>query len=68
VKPATPAVPLSRLLELSADALQAVRAGRSLNEVLAQTPAGLRPGVQAISFDALRHLGAAAAVRAQLAA
>jgi 16S rRNA (cytosine967-C5)-methyltransferase len=61
-------VPLSRLLELSADALQAVRAGRSLNEVLAQTPAGLRPGVQAISFDALRHLGAAAAVRAQLAA
>lgn len=54
-----PRPPLSRLLECSADALQAVRAGRSLTEVLAGTAAEVRPGVQALTFHALRHLGAA---------
>ena len=54
-----PAPPLSLLLEGSADALRAVRGGRSLNEVLAEVPAHLRPGVQALTFHALRHLGAA---------
>lgn len=55
--------PLSRLLDLSADALQAVRAGRSLNDVLAHTAADARPGVQALSFHALRWLGSALQVR-----
>jgi 16S rRNA (cytosine967-C5)-methyltransferase len=51
--------PLSRQLERSADALQAVRSGRSLNDALADVPPELRPGVQALTFHALRHLGAA---------
>jgi len=61
------APPLSRLLELTADALQAVRAGRSLNDVLARCPAEARPGVQALSFHVLRWLGSAEALRAALA-
>jgi len=60
-------LPLSRLLEGTADALQAVRAGRSLTEVLAQGPADARPGVQALSFHVLRWLGSAETVRAALA-
>jgi 16S rRNA (cytosine967-C5)-methyltransferase len=59
--------PLSRLLEHSADAVQAVRGGRSLTEVLSRVPADLRPGVQALSFHALRWLGSASEARAQLA-
>ena len=55
--PRTP--PLSQLLEHGADALRAVRAGRSLNDVLAEVPLPLRPGVQALTFHALRQLGAA---------
>jgi 16S rRNA (cytosine967-C5)-methyltransferase len=50
---------LSRLLEHSAAAVQAVRAGRSLTDALADVPAGMRPGVQALTFNALRQLGAA---------
>jgi 16S rRNA (cytosine967-C5)-methyltransferase len=50
--------PLSRLLQQSAGALQAVRSGRSLNDALAEVPAELRRGVQALTFHALRHLGA----------
>ena len=60
--------PLSRLLEHSAAALQAVRAGRSLNDALAATPAPLRPGVQALTFHALRHLGGTSEVLRLLAA
>jgi 16S rRNA (cytosine967-C5)-methyltransferase len=59
---------LSRLLEHSADALLAVRRGRSLTDVLATTAGDLRPGVQALTFHALRHLGAADALLRQLAA
>ncbi|HRH89119.1 MAG TPA: 16S rRNA (cytosine(967)-C(5))-methyltransferase RsmB, partial [Rubrivivax sp.] len=55
--PRTP--PLAQLLEHGADALRAVRAGRSLNDVLAEVPLPLRPGVQALTFHALRQLGAA---------
>ena len=58
---------LSRLLEQTADAVQAVRGGRSLTEVLAACPGPLRPGTQALSFLVLRRLGAAQAVRAILA-
>ncbi|MDH5339715.1 MAG: 16S rRNA (cytosine(967)-C(5))-methyltransferase RsmB [Rubrivivax sp.] len=59
--------PLSRLLDLTADAVQAVRGGRSLNEVLAGTAPDARPGVQALSFHALRWLGSALQVREQIA-
>ena len=62
---ATP--PLSRLLEHTADAVQAVRGGRSLTELLARVPAELRPGVQALSFHTLRWLGSATEARALLA-
>ena len=60
-------VPLARLLEHTADAVQAVRVGQSLTAVLARLPADLRPGVQALSFHALRWLGSATEVRARLA-
>ncbi|MCV2371012.1 16S rRNA (cytosine(967)-C(5))-methyltransferase RsmB [Paucibacter oligotrophus] len=50
-----------------ADAVQAVRSGRSLTEVLARCPAELRPATQALSFYVLRLLGGAEAARALLA-
>ena len=65
--PAGQAPALSRLLEQTADAVQAVRGGRSLTDVLAACPAPLRPGTQALSFLVLRRLGAAQAVRAMVA-
>lgn len=65
--PAAQAPALARLLEQTADAVQAVRGGRSLTDVLAAVPAPLRPGTQALSFLVLRRLGAAEAVRAVLA-
>lgn len=64
---AHPSPPLWRLLDHTADALQAVRGGRSLTDVLARCPAELRPGVQALSFHTLRWLGSAGEVRALLA-
>ncbi|MFO1297598.1 MAG: 16S rRNA (cytosine(967)-C(5))-methyltransferase RsmB [Rubrivivax sp.] len=63
--PVNPA--LARLLEHAADAVAAVRAGRSLADVLPRVPEALRPGVQALVFHALRRLGAAQQGRAQLA-
>jgi len=65
--PAGQAPALSRLLEQTADAVQAVRGGRSLTDILAACPGPLRPGTQALSFLVLRRLGAAQAVRALLA-
>jgi 16S rRNA (cytosine967-C5)-methyltransferase len=65
--PAGQAPALSRLLEQTADAVQAVRGGRSLTDVLAACPGPLRPGTQALSFLVLRRLGAAQAVRAIVA-
>ncbi len=65
---ATPAsAPLHRLLSQAADAVQGVREGRSLTELLARVPAELRPGTQALAFTALRRLGSAEVVRQQLA-
>ena len=55
------APPLYRLLGQTADAVAAVRQGRSLTDVLAQVPAALRPGTQALSFQVLRGLGGAEA-------
>jgi len=65
--PAGQAPALARLLEQTADAVQAVRGGRSLTDVLAAVPAPLRPGTQALSFLVLRRLGAAEVLRAALA-
>ena len=65
--PAVASLPLARLLNHTADAVQAVRAGQSLNVALANCPAAARPGTQALSFHALRWLGAAQALRTQLA-
>ncbi|MCE4539422.1 16S rRNA (cytosine(967)-C(5))-methyltransferase RsmB [Pelomonas sp. P7] len=59
--------PLHRLLLQAADAVQGVREGRSLTDLLARVPAELRPGTQALAFAALRRLGSAEAARQQLA-
>jgi len=58
-----PALPLARLLEITADAVLALRQGRSLTDVLARCPADARPGVQALAFHAMRWLGGAEEVR-----
>ena len=63
----TASPPLARLLEHTADAVQAVRGGRSLTDLLARVPPELRPGVQALSFHTLRWLGSATEARALLA-
>lgn len=60
-------LPLSQLISHTADAVQAVRAGQSLNEALARCPAEARPGTQALVFEVMRRLGAAQAARVQLA-
>lgn len=60
-------LPLATLLSHTADAVQAVRAGQSLNDALARCPAEARPGTQALSFQVLRWLGCAQAARAWLA-
>ncbi len=60
-------VPLARLLDATADAVAAVRAGRSLTDVLGRVAPDLRPGVQALAFHALRWLGGATEVRAAVA-
>jgi len=59
--------PLWRLLQATAAAVQAMRHGRSLTAQLESVPAELRPGVQALSFQVLRQLGRATALRQLLA-
>ena len=59
-------LPLAHLLACAADAVASVRAGRSLTDALAATPAPARPGTQALAFQALRRLGLAEALRRQL--
>jgi len=68
VSTAATALPLAELLAHAADALAAVRAGRSLTDALAGVPAAARPGAQALAFEALRGLGRAEALRRRLAA
>ncbi len=63
----SPKPPLWRQLQAVAQVLAAVRAGRSLTPALDAVEAPLRPGVQALSFLALRGLGRAQALRRQLA-
>ena len=59
--------PLWRLLQATASAVQAVRAGRSLTAELENVPGELRPAVQSLSFQAMRQLGRAIALREKLA-
>jgi 16S rRNA (cytosine967-C5)-methyltransferase len=59
--------PLWRLLQATAAAVQATRQGRSLTAQLESVPHELRPGVQALSFQVLRQLGRAIALRELLA-
>ena len=58
---------LWRLLQAAADVLAAVRAGQSATGAIANIDASLRPGAQALSFQALRYLGRAEALSALLA-
>ena len=55
---------LSDQLHEVARCVFAVEQGRSLTEVLPQVPSGLRPGVQSLTFQVLRHLGTARAPQA----
>ena len=64
----TQPIPLWRQLQQVARMTHAVMGGQSLTALLETVPANLRPGVQALSFHALRHWGAARAVRVLLAA
>jgi 16S rRNA (cytosine967-C5)-methyltransferase len=59
---------LSELLVHTAQMVQGVRAGRSLTDLIVTVPAALRPGTQALSFEALRRLGASGVVLERLAA
>lgn len=63
---ATP-IPLWQQLAAVAQALQMIMAGQSGTAALAEVPARLRPGVQALLFQVLRQLGRAQALRKQLA-
>lgn len=63
----TLSLPLHRLLGHTADALLAVREGRSLSAVLPKVPESARPGTQALVFHVMRWLGSADAARRHLA-
>lgn len=60
-------VALSRQLRAVAQAWQGIGQGRSGTAVLELVPAALRPGVQALLFQALRQRGLAQALARQLA-
>jgi 16S rRNA (cytosine967-C5)-methyltransferase len=59
--------PLWRQLQLTAVAIAAIREGVSGSIAFERVEPGLRPGVQALGFQALRWLGRAEALRRQLA-
>ncbi|WP_396437933.1 16S rRNA (cytosine(967)-C(5))-methyltransferase RsmB [Limnohabitans sp.] len=60
-------LPLWRQLQVTAAVVQAVRSGRSLTAELASVTPELRPGVQALTFQVMRQLGRAMALRERLA-
>jgi 16S rRNA (cytosine967-C5)-methyltransferase len=60
-------LPLWRLLQAAAGVVAAVRGGQSGTAALAAVEAPLRPGAQALAFQALRQLGRAEALRRVLA-
>ncbi|MDP3834833.1 MAG: 16S rRNA (cytosine(967)-C(5))-methyltransferase RsmB, partial [Hydrogenophaga sp.] len=57
---------LATQLRHAAGCVLAVEQGRSLSEVLPAVPPTLRPGVQALTFHVLRHLGTARALVGRL--
>lgn len=59
--------PLWRQLQAAAGVVAAVRHGRSTTQALDRLDPAGRAGAQALSFEALRRLGLAQALRAQLA-
>jgi len=61
------APPLWQLLQHTGAVVQAVVAGKSLTAQLEAVPSALRPGVQALSFQVMRQLGQARALRVLLA-
>ncbi|MBW0169614.1 MAG: 16S rRNA (cytosine(967)-C(5))-methyltransferase RsmB [Hydrogenophaga sp.] len=62
-RPPAPQGPaLATQLRHTAACVLAVEQGRSLSEVLPEVVAALRPGVQALTFHALRHLGTSRAL------
>ena len=63
----SPAPPLWRQLQAAASVLAAVRRGESATPALAAVDAPLRPAAQALSFQVLRNLGRAEALRRRLA-
>src|SRR3954470_9280635 len=64
---ATEAPPLWRLLPAASHVVAQVRAGASASQAIPRVEPALRPGAQALAFHALRELGRAQALRAQLA-
>jgi 16S rRNA (cytosine967-C5)-methyltransferase len=60
-------LPLWRQLQVVSGVLQAVRHGQSGTAAIDAVPVALRPGVQALSFQVLRSLGRAQALRKLLA-
>ncbi|MEN9384957.1 MAG: rRNA ((967)-C(5))-methyltransferase RsmB [Pseudomonadota bacterium] len=63
----TTPVALSEQLAHAARVVQAVEQGRSLGDALLSVPPGVRPGVQALVFYALRHWGQATVLTGLLA-
>ena len=60
-------IPLWRQLQSVAGVVQSIRAGVSGTAAIERVPVELRPGVQALSFQVLRALGRAQALRQLLA-
>jgi 16S rRNA (cytosine967-C5)-methyltransferase len=60
-------LPLWQMLQQTARLVQAVREGQSLSALLPRVDTSLRAGVQALTFDVLRRLGRAQALRERLA-
>ena len=58
---------LATQLHWTAQCVLAVERGRSLSEILPTVPVGLRPDVQALTFESLRHAGGARQLTRQLA-
>ena len=61
-------IALSHLLNHTADMVQGVGEGRSLTDLMARVPQAARAGTQALTFEVLRQLGGAQAVRSIVAA
>jgi 16S rRNA (cytosine967-C5)-methyltransferase len=60
-------LPLWRLLQAATEVVAAVRSGVSATAAMGRVEAALRPGAQALAFQALRNLGRAESLRQLLA-